>query len=710
MRAALRPFVVAPLLALLLAPAGAIAQGDGASLPGFVNVPEGKVVPGCRMENIKARAGNPQVFELLQYERWGDLEHVTLREFWIGKYEVTNAQWKHYLDDQFRREHATSGQESLETISAKYVSHLGEPDPGEWKAIFAFNADAIRDAIEKAGEPRWEVFEKDISRLAKHLLPKGVVLTLYAHRTPRHWYAWHPLVSGLLVGKEYCDIRKPPEEAFRVPDGSPFTRLRETRELREADFARCPIRDISPREALAFADWAGCQLPTEYEWVRAGKGDWPIEDVYTFRGKWDREKQKTIFAWADNPACAKGPLAVDDPSVQASDSQFGCRHLLGNVQELTRTFYDYHPELTGKPPAPPEGLFNYSLVVKGGSWGQGHFLMQLTARAGIVGVRGVTSLDRDNRADTLGLRLVRHPRACHDLLLHSIYRMTYGWDSAIWGRYYPHAFALPHLAGLDTAKFEEGGPAHVHVKRRARGIGVVPLWFTELDASLANKLEKAQASGKPEQEIAVFGILRSDFPFVAGVRLTPDERAALEKHRKEYAEYQKKLKEKPKKGEAKPEPVPPPPEPDRYEKATERLAGAIGLWREKTVPAGEWFVVCWNGFLALANKTLVMPPDAILFLEKNDLVRENGPAKPASATADPAKGTVVFTLSADEQNDPRKPSLPPGLQNSDVWALCETLDPAWTGWPGRKPGRNSWRLTFTLRFEPGALEAHDWNR
>ena len=57
-----------------------------------------------------------------------------------------------------------------------------------------------------------------------------------------------------------------------------------------------------------------------------------------------------------------------------------------------------------------------------------------------------------------------------------------------------------------------------------------------------------------------------------------------------------------------------PPGVDDYEKATEPCSKDTGLWREADVGPGEWFVVYWNGFIGLANKSLNMPPDAILGL------------------------------------------------------------------------------------------------
>jgi len=736
--------LAAPLAAafLLLAAPRAFPEGEGSEIPGFVNVPEGRVLPGTNQENIKARALNPELLEIVQYERWGDLtEGVLLPEYSIGRYEVTNAQWKHYLDAKFRRRHVTAAGETLESIAGRYVRIRGEPVPTEWESVFVLNLAQIQkgfedhaaaagkepgeDPVEAPAEEgeeaegaapakgrkvvvlAWEDLLRNPKAIGAAALPAGIALELYAQRTPRHWLAWCPYLAVLPTGIEFVDIRKPAAEAFVVPEGEAYAKARE----RAADFAAFPIRSVSTNEIFAFAEWAGCQLPSEYEYERAGKGDQPLTVVHPMRGGWDHNKQKAVFAWADNPASAKGPLAVDDASVQAGDSAIGCRHLLGNVGELTRTFYDYHPYLTARPAAPALGLFNYSLVVKGASWGDSRYFMQLSTRTGIVG-KGDTSLQSDNRFDTLGFRLVRHPRAGWDVLAHTILRLAYSPGTARWSRQTPQAFALPLMAGADTAVFAAGGAPYVHATTEVKAIAAAPLWFATLDDAGRKKIDRAWTQKEPGNAYEILGVFRCDVPLRAGVRLSNQDRAALEDWRKRHEEYLKKSKEKPKKGEPPLAVVEAPPAPDEYETRTAPFADRIGLWREGRVEPGEWLLVYWNGFLGLANKALVMPPDAVILLDaRQGLTRQSGQARPATLSLDAAKDAIRLTLHAEEQLDANKPKGPPDhVKNSDLWALCETLSSEWTGWPGRKPGRYVWTLDVTLKTEKGALAGPEWNR
>ncbi|MGH7163776.1 MAG: SUMF1/EgtB/PvdO family nonheme iron enzyme, partial [Planctomycetota bacterium] len=614
-RLAVTPAVAALLVLLTrLGVAETPAPDAPAATPGFARVPQGVVHPGCPRKDFEARAGNEsERVRNLIYEVWGGVPEVKLEEYFIGRFEVTNAQWKHYLDKNFRTEYVTTGNERLKDISAKHVAFRGKADESEWKAIFALNEATITSALKEA--KLWQpAFDQQPERIgAEASIPKGLKLVLYRHRIPRPWYGWHHL-SGLNSGREYVDPAKPPAEAFQVPD---VAQNEAFGKARSKDFASYPARDLSPVEILAFLEWAGCQLPTEYEYERTGRADRPNSEQHTFAGPWDRQKQVRWFAWADNPSCKDGPLAVDDPSVAESESPFGARHLIGNVWELTRTFLDRHPLVTPEPPYHPDGLFNYALTAKGGSWGDGWFILQLSTRTGFIGADQLV-LEFNNRIDSLGFRIVRHPRPGLDLALHSILRLVYSPGTAQWSSEFPPpAFALPRVGGTDATHFSEGGAPYIHVQDKAVGIAVAPLWATRLTDEARRRHEQQMKAGKEiDARFYTFAVLRVDVPFHAGARIGSADEKALREARKAFEEQQARMKAKkpakgPKKKEAPEEElVPEPPPPDGYEQATDKHAAVIGLWREKLFSPGEWFVGYWCGFLALANKAMI--PEAIL--------------------------------------------------------------------------------------------------
>jgi formylglycine-generating enzyme required for sulfatase activity len=638
---------------------------EGKTSPGFVRVPAGQVWPGCTEPEYKDRhRGNSDLKKELIYDVWGDIPPFPLSGFEIGKFEVTNAQYKQYLDQEFRVEHTTKKGETLRALAGQYVKFRGEAVESEWAAIYGLNWKTIVDGWQKAGVWKgWPIESPpsappdDIGALE---LPEGLKLFIYKTRVPQNWYGWCRL-SGFSIGREYCDPSKPPAEAFKVPEDEFLKNLT----LSDTDFAAYPVRSISANEALAFVEWTGCQLGTEYEWERAARGDnlrWP----YPF-GAWDHDRQKTLIAGAENERCRNGgPLRVDDESVAGSDSPFGARHMAGNVWELTRTFFDVHPRQLIEP-APPADRANYTLVAKGGSFGDRWQMLMVCARAGIIGVNGQLSLQGNNRADSLGLRLVRHDAQGYDLMLHSIRRLTYDAAAADWSIYLPHGFATERIVGVDDVRAQESAAPYIHFTKRANAIAFAPLWVTTLD--------DAAKRAKPERnKHYVLGALRSPVKLKMGVRLTNAEERGLVARRESHKNLVDAWKKLPKNKQQN-VPLPTQPddfEPDAYEKATEKNAAQCGLYREKEVNPGEWLVVYWNGFIGLVNRTLTMPPDAILMIDPKQVSRKS--AQPEPSTLSLGNGTINLRFQVWEQpTEKSKQVVPPDAERAQDWAMCEAV-------------------------------------
>ncbi len=773
--------------------------------PGFVHIPTGKVEPGCGMKNLKARAINEARYDALMLELWGQPEAVTLPEFFIGKYTITNAQWKHYLDERFRLTIKTKRGDTLRKLAESHIRFRGEALAEEWAAIYVFNKQAVDKAVfakpeaaPKKPPPKKEgdegcgcaagdegcgcteegegcgcgeqdeapakpaagatykgaplddklrnmlkQFPQGIWQGAQMVqpdsgmieLPAGVEITLYAARTPIHWYGWHQ-VSRRQDNKAYCEIGKPPHEAFRVPEGMDRRALR----LRYPDFAACPVRYVSANEMLEFCEYYGVHLPSEYEWERAARDERPRARLHVSEKVWQHENEEQFgwFAWANNPKNKRGPLPVDDASVAAGDSPFGLRHMTGNVNELTRTWLDYHPNVVPRLALSEEqqGVRGYALTAKGGAWGDGWIFMQISGRTGNLG--SDLSLEQNNRVATLGFRAARHAQPGRDQLMHSIRRLAYNAKADNWRPPYPAAYALPRMAGADETFFRPTGSPYIHLQQRARCLAAAPLWFTEINVVSHKKALRAWEKGKGVSEHFAFGVLRIDVPFHAGVRLTAAEQQKLEAERKAWAKHQEKLaeeeknkkkkkrrparkkKKKKKKGEEEPaeeekQPEPPPeqpPEPDEFEKLTEKNKEFYGLWRRKLLPPGEYLLVYWNGFIGLANPSRTMPPDAIFMTDpKEGVTRERKGSGSAALEIDKDGHTATFTIWAEEQPTPKKLQQAPNtVERSELIPLCETISPKWSGWPRRKAGTAAWRFKFTIHTEEGSLAKHDWKQ
>jgi formylglycine-generating enzyme required for sulfatase activity len=786
----------------------------GPELPGFVWIPPGMVRPGTTFADYNQRhQGNVKLKESLIYEVWGNVPPFPMPGFHFGRYEVTNAQWKEYLDKNFKVEHVTGKTDTLRTLAAKYIKFRGKGVEREWRAIYAFNWKVIKkawskkrkkkkrkatewaedeeefpDEGEEAGEGRstgedvaveseddeneddveeedeeeeeeaeeededeeeeleeeesaegeaaeeeeviiqgpvwkgvWRVEDPPAEAgndISKMFLPEGLKLVFYKARTPPHWYGWCKLAE-LRVGREYCDIRKPPAEAFIPPRAPPgkkkltfeqklFRRLK----LRDTDFAAYPVRYVSPGEALAFAEWAGCELPSEFEFERAGRGphlEWP----YTFGPTWNHGAQKHHMAWADNTRSSRGPLRVDDENVKASDSAFGARHMLGNVWEQTRTFFDLHPRVRPKPPPPNPDVTNYGLIAKGGSFGDRWQMCQLSVRTGIVGEAWL-DLRAQNRVDTLGLRLVSHPRPGYSLMLHSLLRIAYDRGAGVWSDYLVHAFAMSRMAGVDEIHVAKAAAPYVHFSKRATAIAFVPLFVTAMGQAEQKKMERDYKLGKGDRrDYFVLGALRSDIPLEVGRQYATQEFKDLRERRAKYAQDIKEWRKLPRKLQLEqPEPEKPP-MPDAYEKATDnKNRDECGVWRGATIAPGEWLVIYWNGFLGLANKTLTMPPDAILLLNKKKIQRKRvQPAPPSQIKLHPAQSAITLVFRVEERAaDKRKRRQVPREAESERWALCEASPKEWLGSPAQaaKLRPYHWEFEVTFHTVKDALTKHEW--
>jgi hypothetical protein len=299
-------------------------------------------------------------------------------------------------------------------------------------------------------------------------------------------------------------------------------------------------------------------------------------------------------------------------------------------------------------------------------------------------------------------------------MLHTILTLAYDAGSSTWNRPLPHAYAIRRTAGVEETHFVDEGAPYVFVRGKAEAIAFTPLWMTTLndkDRKRADRQFKQRSKRFDGREYFVLGALRSDVPLRAGVRLGSAEVKKLREDREAYKVLERKWKQASRKKREEMGPLPEkPPEPDKYEEMTTKLVDEIGLWREKTVEPGEWVVVYWYGFIGLANKALIMPPDAIIEIEnpRKAIDRERKPENVGSKlTVDPEKNRISLRFTVEEQPvDERKRQEPQREANSDLWALAEVLP---NGWVGREPSDYSWIFDLSLPVAEGALARHKWN-
>jgi len=141
----------------------------------------------------------------------------------------------------------------------------------------------------------------------------------------------------------------PDEEATRRAPSS-WPRDTDGKPLIPVDLADHPVAGVSADDALSFAEWAGCRLPTEDEWEVAARGREFFH--YPWGSAWEPARTN----------CAgQGPGTTSPVGGFPGDrSPFGCLDLAGNVMEWTGSYPDGRP-ITKRPT-------NVNVVLRGGSF------------------------------------------------------------------------------------------------------------------------------------------------------------------------------------------------------------------------------------------------------------------------------------------------------------------------------------------------------
>jgi len=241
-------------------PAAPDTSTTALSPSGMLRVPGGKVTLGMTRAALKELVKTTVLGRKANVEKGIEDEYslscpeyeVQLSPYWLGKYEVTNAQWKPFLDAHkvviVIPEKGKPGPTSLEQISRLYLlapefgieGGLYYPVANDWRALYELNEEILNPVVKDQDpktRPAPETFRD------RHLLA-GTKIVTYRWSVPLTWRVKGKLQASPPPGME-----------------------------------EMPVTMVSLADAEAFAAYYGCHVPTEQQWEAACRGPkgelWP---------------------------------------------------------------------------------------------------------------------------------------------------------------------------------------------------------------------------------------------------------------------------------------------------------------------------------------------------------------------------------------------------------------------------------------------------
>lgn len=286
---------------------------------GRANIPEGMVwIPsgGFRMGNrFGAPDKNPKHLDVIPEHNDAMHEHVvTMTGFWMDKTEVTNRQFKAFVD---ATGYVTTAETDIDL--EKMFAEAGRTDKPPTK-----KAKACSICYNSKFDPK---------NVDKH--------------APNWVYS-----SGIWAPVEGANWRQPEGKGSSIKDRMDY-----------------PVVHISYDDALAYCEWAGKELPTEAQWEYAARGGlngkkYSWGDELKPGGKWQANIWQGEFPFNNTE---EDGFRFAAPVKSFPPNAYGLYDMAGNVWEWCADWYfaGYDAGPVTDPTGPDSGT---GRVVRGGEW------------------------------------------------------------------------------------------------------------------------------------------------------------------------------------------------------------------------------------------------------------------------------------------------------------------------------------------------------
>ena len=483
------------------APAPAAPTGEDPRAPSgmvFVEISAAKPKIGTEAADVFKLAGKRAEL-LLQLSYETPMHDVALSPYFFDQFELTNAQYKAYLDQTAKASYKTgsSALGSLQEISsffaygdAKRAEEKG--DKFGWGQLYELNRPALWAALPDLlkgpkGDPLPPLAAKEKFHFAA--LPPDVELVVYKARLPQLWFA---------------------NAAELASDAGP----------------NMPVMDVSYYEAQAYAIWAGKHIPTEMEWEWAARG--PDARLYPWGSDWkepsfDPATGKTTVEsrcnWLDLGIVSPrtlAPATVEVDKMPQGASWCGAYHLLGNAAEWTSSWFETYPGYVTDPKGEKNRwdayVGDYVKVIRGGNCADRERIVLRLPYRNFIGVERLAPPIPENHFGYVGLRCALYLQPGRDRL-----------ESAIAAVLKPkkvrrEQIALERFGATAATHFAPKGTEvanHVHVTGKASTILLAPQAsiFTDPKVSPRRRSAREILELTPDEDhpdAVVIGVFHTD--------------------------------------------------------------------------------------------------------------------------------------------------------------------------------------------------------